>query len=372
MKIAVMTWRAWSAAHRYKSLLTNAKALGHEVICAGSRWPQSEGLIKETLKGMGIPYYPSAESIEAIKRFEPDVIFGEAVEDHTEHEAHLWAEEHGKVNLALDHAQVSPVRHEIWDIIKRDFPHMVLMVANKEQEARAREEGLRAKVVGLPGLDLIQNQYDVKAIRAQLGLQADQPLIGFFLIGYATKDRYLQSTEWELLGTFFRIAKHEGWKVVIHCHASERWAADSDGPEGLNFPNHRYMYLRWLQDQGGYFITDFAPGKIGELEFHLCDPYALISIADCVMGTTPSIAWKALVMGKKYVYFQNPDPAYTPYAGPWSNVIIETSNFEKTREMIEQGANSFKADPKFLKQEFYKLDKQAWRRMLDLAEELVE
>jgi len=374
MKIAVVLFRPWSATHRYHSFMANTKRLGFELFGIGPKpGSKREEFLAAILAEMDIPLYPAEDVKKSLMDIKPDVIYGEALSEPFEYTAQRWAAEQGKLGLVLDHAQFlrSSLSYRFLALMK-ELPNSTLMVTNEEREAECRQVGTPARVVGVPDLDLIEDQYDVRAIRKHLDLR-NEPLIAFFPDLYWLDRRATQVTEKEALIPFFQLAKAEGWEVRIHLHADERRIPNSSGPEGLAWGQPRYDYLKWLQDQGARYVADAFPGKIGELEFLPCSSYELIAAADCIFGSSPNFHWKVAALKRWYLYLaiseQLEHRTINPSTLPYLNVTLTLPPFDEIREAIKN-PKSFELGPTLIQEWFYKLDRSCWRRMLNLAEEL--
>lgn len=353
MRIAVMVYRPWTITHRYQSLLRNAKA---EILCIGPKLTdRTEELTRELCDGLGLPLvYPTDRDTvyQVLNQFNPDAVYGEAINVPFEVWAQQWAAEHGKAGLVLDHTQFSP---SLWTELIRPLPNSTLMVAHREKEARYRAEGIKAVTVGMPDLDLVVDAIPIFKSNKVLALFIDQ---------WWYDDRHLQEDERSILKPLFELARKEDWEVYIHTHASERTMANSAGPEGLLFPQ-RYDYLMELQNWGGYFVGDYA-GRIGDLDFLSINSFDLMLSASCIAGTSPSPWWKACALGKKYIYMSVGKWSLGDYIIPAINVDFDGPPlYALIRHTMKSNSINVEVPQEFIDNYFMGLDGKCWKRMLE-------
>jgi hypothetical protein len=355
MKIAVMICRPWTVVHRFQSLLRNAKA---EILCIGPKLTdRTAELTRELCDGLGLPLvYPTDRDVvyQALNQFNPDAIYGEAMNVPFEIWAQQWAAEHGKAGLVLDHTQFST---GLWTELIKPFPNSTMMAAHAGKTERYHAEGIKAVTVGMPDLDLIADAVPI--------LKGDK-VLALFINQWWYDDRCLQEDERSILKPLLQLANEEGWKVYIHTHASERSSTNSSGPEGLLFPQ-RYDYLMELQNWGGHFVGDYA-GRIGDLEFLPINSLDLMLSANCIVGTSSSPWWKACALGKKYIYVQ---------VGKWplGNYIMPTINVEfdgpplytLVRHTMKSNSIDMEIPREFIDNYFMGLDGKCWKRMLEVV-----
>ena len=295
MRIVISLFRPWSVVHSYRSFIENARRLGHKVIGVGPKPDDGQEPMMEAVLPMNLKCWP-VHQIEEALREKPDVIYGEAINEPYEVQLQEWAAEHGVQAFILEHGHFlgSPVS-ERWPNLMKDMPYSTLLVTNHRRVLKCRAMGVEATAVGVSDLDLIKPVYNAMQTRNCLSIPRNHRVIALF-IGLWWRDlAYLQDEEEATLRPFMEVAEREDWRVLIHCHASERAMPSSPGPEGLLFPQ-RYPYPKELQDGGGRFVTSFAPGRVGDIRFDLCDGYELMAMADCIVGTYRTIAWKAYAM----------------------------------------------------------------------------
>jgi len=77
MRILVISWRAWSAGHRYRPFMINAKREGHEVLGVASNHIQDAALSMAAFGEIGIS---ATTNVGDIDRFRPDAIFGDSTQ----------------------------------------------------------------------------------------------------------------------------------------------------------------------------------------------------------------------------------------------------------------------------------------------------
>lgn len=371
MRIVISLFRPWSAVHSYRSFIENAQRLGHEIVGVGPKPDdRQEPMMEAVLAPMNLKCWP-VHQIEEALREKPDVIYGEAINEPYEVQLQEWAAEHGVRALVLEHGHfLGPPVSERCSQMK-DIPNSTLLVANHRRVLKCKAMGIEAMAIGVPDLDLIKPMYDTTQSRDRLGIPPGQKVIAFF-IGLWWQDlAHLQDEEEATLHPFMKVAKREGWHVLIHCHASERVMPSSPDPEGLLFPQ-RYPYLKQLQDMGGRFVTSFAPGTVGEIEFDLCDGYELMAMADCIVATYRTIAWKAYAMGYKYVMIHNEKlveyERTLPYELPLANVREDHAPYEVIRSIVTGNEPKTHHRPDHITKTWYHaLDGKCWERMLGAA-----
>jgi len=376
MKLAIVGWRPWSITQRYKSLIVNAKKLGHQILGIATEHFKDGPMNASLFRDLGVRYIAGGGDglhimgqgavWRELDKFNPDAIFGECFWCTTEEKAARdWAIRKTGRYFVLDHTKILPLK--IADFTKEPRKHfkrglIVLTVNEINAEEKSRKYGIQTVPIGFPNFDL---DYEIDIKEVKVGLEVtDQPTIALFLMSIGNQGGALKK-ERERLFPLLTLAEEKGWRVFIHLHADEQ--GKKYGLMNKGCPRHKFLMS--LQDRGAVFVSSI-PGDFNGLIFNSCGPMALTRIADIVGGTYGVTAFQAYVAAKKYFWI---DAGHYPFN--WEELLNRHPNLVKVDpdygnivETIEEEAGSFEQHPAYVKRWFYKLDGKCWMRMLALAE----
>ena len=371
MKIAVVAWRYWSAAHRYRALMENALEEGHEVCCIASNHLQDGDMTMKLLEEIGVRGIrgPDATISQKLNEFNADAVFGEYRWNLLEETvAHAWAAQAGKPSFILDHSQYYVVA------VQAPVPQWArstLLTVNRMTAQQAKKKGWKSAIaIGQPELDLIQD-YDIPTIRQRLRCKEGQPLVALFLehvSGTGSPPGRDFNQEKRNMTIFVKLAMKRGWRVCVHCHGQERTA------QGHIYHRGRVSFLNQLQSLGATFVTGFLPGTADGVVFEQCHPYELIAAANAVTGSHLDTVMTCYALRKKYFVFYGMDTykarqekQYRAYRSEITTFSTVGKDFSALIEAVEEDQGKCKHDAAVTKKWFYELDGNCWRRMLSLV-----
>lgn len=345
MKLAIVGWRPWSVVQRYKSLIVNAKKLGHKVVGVALEHHGDRPMTASLFEGLGVP-------VRSLSRFKPDAVFGECFWNAEENAARAWAQRAGKQYFALDHSKEFLPNLACYNNNKP--PNVTLAVSETNASYLNKEFGVQAIAVGHPNFD-VDYEIDVVRVREELGVDG-RPMVALFL-GAVYQSPELEY-ERERLFSFLALAQENDWKVFMHLQAEEQGRKF----RFLDRGHPRRAFLKELQDRGGIFVSCF-PGNYNDIMFKPCGPMALARSADVVGGSYRGTGpiFQAYAAAKRYFWMGYGEglPSRHP------NFVKVDSDYGGITEAIEEKAGSFEQDPEYVKRWFYKLDGKCWRRILD-------
>jgi hypothetical protein len=372
VKIAVVAWRYWSAAHRYRALMENALEEEHEVCCIASKHLSDSDMTMKLLADMGVRGIRGKDSVitQKLDEFDPDAVFGEYRWSLREEIlAHGWAAQHNKPSFILDHSQfyaqsVQPPTPQ--------WARSTLLTVNEMAAQQARTKGWeKAVAVGQPEFDLIE-KYDDAATREQLRCKEGQPLVALFLehiSGTGSPPSRDFNQEKRNMRLFVKVAVGRGWRVCVHCHAQERTA------EGYIYHRGRVPFLKELQSLGATFVTGFLPGTADGIVFEQCHPFELIAAADAVTGSHLDTVMTCYALKKRYFVFYGvntygarQEKQYLTYRQEIPAFSTVGKDFSALIEAVEENKGGCKHKVAVTEKWFYALDGNCWRRMLNLVE----
>jgi len=370
MKIAVVAWRYWSAAHRYRALMENALKAGHEVCCIASNHLQDSDMTMQLLGKLGITGIRGTEKAisQKLNEFNADAVFGEYRWNLLEETiAHAWATQTNKPSFILDHSQyyAQAVQAPV-----PQWARSTLLTVNGMASQQAKKKGWKKAIaVGQPEFDLIQD-YDIPTIRQRLRCKEGQPLVALFLehvSGTGSPRGRDFKQEKRNMTIFVKLAAKRGWRVCVHCHGQERTA------QGHIYHQGRVSFLKQLQSLGATFVTGFLPGNAEGVVFEQCHPYELIAAADAVTGSHLDTVMTCYTLGKKYFVFYNidtygarQDGQYRAYRSEIPAFSTVGKDFSLLIGAVEEDKGKCEHDDAVTKKWFYALDGNCWRRMLSL------
>lgn len=338
MKIAIVGWRPWTVTQRYRSLIVNAKRLGHQVFGVVTEHYGDGPTTMSLFKDLGVP--AAMLSLATLDRFDPDVVLGECFwgQGIT---AVRWAQSRGKEYFALDHSKVIG-GGEFAPTSPKPQRQIVFLAANEvNANILTQRYGTPAFAVGFPNFD-VDYQVDVDEVRTNLGV-TNQPMIALFLAAIHTKTVRIEDEEKRLF-PFLALVAEKGWKVFVHLQPEEQLKKYRLMDNGC--PRHKFLTA--LQDRGAVLVSDI-PGNFNGLIFQSCGPMALTRSADLVGGT----------------YHDRGSAVFGAYAASKKYFRITDANYQDIIKAIEEKNGSIVQDPDYVRRWFHKLDGQCWRRILD-------
>lgn len=370
MKIIVIAYRHWSVGREYRSLILNAKRLGHQVWGFAETHHRDAPFTLTAFKELGVEAYPGEELEKQIGMINPDLICGTRCLPHFKIEqlGQKWVNTHKKVGFLLNHYVILPSSFEIGLYLG---PQSHLLCTNEMQ--RQACTGIwpleQVHVLGAPGFDFINEDLNVEVIRNKLGAKPQQPLIGLFISMRSSKPPLAT-----LVG-IMQEANKQGWKVVIHPHPMTRKLQSSDSKTGFfNRPDVAKAFLQ-LQDLGATFVMGYAPGVVMRVKFQQCHGFELVAAADCLISSSFDTMWEAYVLKKPCSFFGG-SPSLSPIAKrrlaflDWEFEDRFKTSSDKIKATLDQGARRLEHDPEIVSRWLYKLDGLWWQRALGLAERL--
>lgn len=347
MKLAIVGWRPWSVVQRYKSLIVNAKKLGHQVVGVALEHYGDRSMTASLFQDLGVP-------VGSLDQFRPDAVFGECFWNAEENAARVWARRAGKKYFVLDHSKMVEPTLAVYN--NQRPPNITLAVNEKNADLLNRKFRVQAVPVGHPNFD-IEYEIDVTKVREGLGAN-NRPMIALFLktVYQGPELEY----ERERLFSFLALAQERDWKVFMHLHAEEQGRKF----RFLDRGQPRHAFLKELQDRGAIFVSCF-PGNYNDIIFKSCGPMALMRSVNLVGGTYESEnpMFQAYVASKKYFWMGSGGKFQREYP----NFVRVGSDYESVIEAIEEGMGFFEQHPAYVKRWFYKLDGKCWMRILAVA-----
>jgi len=229
MKLAIVGGRPWQVTQRYRSLIINAKKLGHRVLGIAAEHYKDGPLTASLFQGLGVRYIAGASDglhimgrgavWQKLDEFDPDALFGECFWCTTEEQAARdWGMRHGGRYFVLDHAKMHVPTPD--DYGRRPLSGMKMLATNEINAASlTRQFGVSAFPVGFPNFD-VDYEIDIDKVRMSLGI-TNQPIIALSLTFTGNQEAALEK-EREKLFPFLALAGRKGWKVFAHLHAEEQ------------------------------------------------------------------------------------------------------------------------------------------------------
>lgn len=362
-------------AAKYRTLILNAKHLGHKVFGIATKH-YSQALVSRIFDDLGVSYFsgPESQLRSWLDRVRPHVFFGEQFWScGYETEIKKWADRNDAKRFESYHGSYPghfTHYHHLLD--SRD----TLLVINEGRGKESKEKTkARVVVVGSPELDALAAPHDTLGIRKRLGVSGGQPLVAAFLACPNRTDspaHHAQTlkTEPKLTSSLIDAANKHGWKVVVHFHPAFR----GERVDRIRFPSQR-AYLRAMQDRGAQFVTSDCPGVVDGLKLVGCRQDELLVAADAVTGSSISISPPAYAAGKKYFYFFGEkhslyrpleDAEWETYMG-MPNACFIGDSFSALVEAVEHGETTCGRDDEIVRKIFFKLDGKCWKRLLHCA-----
>jgi len=350
MKLAIVGWRPWTVAQRYKSLIVNAKRLGHQVVGIALEHFGDRSMTTSLFRDLGVP-------VGSLNQFRPDAVFGECFWNAEENAARVWARRARKQYLALDHSKEFLPNLACYNNNKP--PNVTLAVSEINAQHLNKTFGIQAIPVGHPNFD-VDHKIDAAKVREELGVDG-QPMMILFLGSIYQGSAF--EYERERLFSLLALAQEKDWKIFMHLHPEEQGRKSRHLDRGCP----RHSFLKELQDRGAMFAS-YRPGNYNDIMFNPCGPMALMRCADLVGGTYVGTGpiFQAYAAAKKYFWI---GPGNQPYSGGsldrHPNLVKVTPDYRSIIEAIEGDTGSFERCPAYVKRWFYKLDGKCWRRILD-------
>lgn len=357
MKLAIVGWRPWTLTQRYRSLIINAKALGHQVFGVVTNHFGDGPLMESLFHDLGVPTVRGSASklSDGLEKFAPDAVFGECFWGEGS-VALRWARRKGKRYFALDHGKIDGTGK--LESYRRNRPPDTMLTTNETTaQWLSQVFNIRAFPVGVPQFD-IDRRVDVDNRREELGASG-QPMIGFFLDWVWNEGAGLEK-ERKALHSFLALADKKGWKVFLHVHPDEQ----SGKAKRLEKSPARRLFLTGLESRGAVFVS-FLGGKFKGITFKHCGPLALCRSADAIVGTALSPTWTAYAAGKRYFWLGN---GYSPEdLLPYPNLVRASSDFSEVLVAVENNSGSIKREAEIVRRWLHKLDGKCWQRILEVA-----
>jgi len=370
MKLVIVGWRPWSVTQRYRSLIINAKKLGHQILGIAAEHYKDGPMTASLFQDLGVRYVAGAGNglhimgrgavWKELDKFNPHAIFGECFWCTTEEKAARdWGIRHGGRFFALDHSKMGTVALKASYCGNRPLSGMRMLAANEVNATSiTRQFKVPAFPVGFPNFD-IDYEIGIDKVKVGLGI-TDQPIVALFLRFTGNRGVALKEDQGKLF-PLLALAEKRGWKVFIHLHAEEQGGRYRLMTEGR--PRHKFLMA--LQDRGASLVSNI-PGDFNGLIFKPCGPMALARVADVVGGTYTGSGsmLQAYVVAKKYFWMGDEAGSLSKYP----NFVKVDSDYGSIIEAIEENTGSFEQHPAYVKRWFYKLDGKCWMRMLALVE----
>jgi len=351
MKLAIVGWRPWSVVRRYKSLIVNAKKLGHQVVGIALEHYGDRPKTASLFRDLGVP-------VGSLNQFRPDAVFGECFWNAEENAARVWARGARKKYFVLDHGKWNaPV--DLYNHGNMKPPNVMLTVNEKNADYLCKEFRIQAIPVGVPNFD-VEYEVDIDKVRIDLGV-TNQPMVALFLevVYQGIRLEY----ERERLFSFLALAQRKNWKVFMHIDPDEQGRKT----RFLDRGHPRRAFLRELQGRGGIFVSCF-PGDYNDVIFKPCGPMALMRSADLVCGTYHKM-FEAYVATKKYFWMREGEEGEGHISlNRHPNLVKVDPDYGNIVKAIEENTASFEQHPAYVKRWFYKLDGKCWMRILAVAE----
>ena len=345
MKLAIIGWRPWSVAQAYKSLIINAKRLGHQVFGIVTDHFGDGPTTASLFHDLGVPTGDCSNNV--LDKFNPDAVFGECFWGQ-EKLALEWAKARGKRYFALDHGKITGTTLDGYNNVKP--PSTMLTVNETNARVLEQEYGIKAVPVGLPNFDL-DFEINKNSIKKELGV-TNQATVGLFLD--------MDKRNYERLDQFLVLANKKKWKVFGHLHPEEQGRKFKH----LDMGHPRYSYLMTLQDRGVTFVS-CIPGNFNGLKLKHCGPIALMRFVDIVSGDYVNTIFNAYAVGKKYFWIVGREDV-DKFPFPCPHLVISGPEYKEVIEAVEGGTSSIVQDPEYVRRWFYKLDGRSWERILGL------
>lgn len=383
MKIVLISYRHWTAGREFRSLILNAKRLGHQLWGFAEIQHGDAPLTIAAYRELGIEGYPGDELQSRIDEIDPDLVFGGRSRPWfiIERLGQDWANEHNKIGLILNHIPVLPSCGCQGGPYPGSRSHLICSnesqaedCASPNCESHWPEPSIWSKeqihILGPAGFDVAFEQMDASAIRARLDTKPDQPLIGLFT---DLRDRRPSR------GAMIRIAqeaKQRDWKLVIHPWPMARRLQHSDSKVGFfNRPDVAETLLK-LQDLGAIIVADYAPGTVMGVKFRQCKGFELETVADCLLSTSFDVFFEAYAIKKRcHSFWAELSPDFIGFTHEIIDLGFETgfdNDVDKIVAVLERDRDLeyIEHDPKIIKKWFHKLDGLWWQRALNLATKL--
>lgn len=360
---------------KYRTLINNAKHLGHKVFGVATGHYSRE-LVSRAFQDLGVQYFRGPESgLQSwLDRVRPDAFFGEQFWTcKYEAEIKKWADRNGAKRFEAYHGGY--YKHSVPYYSRLDPRDTILMVNAAVAAEAGKQTKARRIVVGVPELDALATPYDTREIRERLGVSGSRPLVAVFLHSISRMDTSEVTSrqlgpEPVLMSKLMDAANRHGWKVVAHPHPNFR----GERINRIRFPAQRAYFLA-MQDRGAQFVTPDHPGVVDGLRLKKCRQDELLAAADAVSGSSISESPPAYAAGKKYFYcYDKIQFGARPDGHAAWDIFVNMPNtrfigkdFSNLVEAVEHGDTMCERDDEVVRRVFFKLDGKCWKRLLYCA-----